>query len=337
MLPAGKTALRPRVRGRGGAGSEAPPPLSGAGDGFDNFFHWADRPSPLFPVRLFFSRLLRWRVAALAAAGALAPCRLPAQLTVTTPSAQWTSSGVVWSATDPVGDTDLNRPSIDFVGDSSQSAFLTAATGDALFFRFRLNTPMSAIDAPGVFFRTVAVGIDLNGNGSPDIGFAVSAWNTPNANLGHSFFARFGESRGAPDDRWNFGPAYGSQDWALSGPTSDFNYSLVSTIDGAVGDVAGSTGPNTLLTFSVSYSRLQDAIRALGGQYASYTVDSSTALDFRFTGHSGTQSTTANVDYVAGGQIIPEIPTAAFLAVALLPALVWRAGRRCWRATRRGH
>jgi len=282
-------------------------------------------------VRLFITRLLRWRVAALAVAGALAPCRLPAQLTVTTPSADWTRFGTVWSAVDRVGDTELDRPSIDFVGDASRSALLTAETGDSLFFRFRLNTPMSMVDAPGVFYRTVAVGIDLNGNGSPDIGFEVSSWNTPNDNLGHSFFARFGETYIEPNDRWHFGPAYGSKDWALSGPTSDFNYSLVSSIDGAVGDVAGSTGPNTLLTFSLSYSRLQDAIRALGGQYASYTVDAATALNFRFTGHSGTQSATANVDFVAGSQIIPEIPTIAYLAVALLPALAWRSGRRFWR------
>jgi hypothetical protein len=276
---------------------------------------------------------LRWFVAAITLGGAgwLVPCRAVTLATGVTSSSSTllNNATVVWPSDAP-WDTQANQPVADFVGDAVHPAFFASVVGETFFFRFRLNEPVSTQHAPGDFNQVVAVGIDLNGNNQADLAFGVSGKNGPGIDAGQSYFARFGESRGDPTDVQHFGSPYGARDWSTSGQTADFNYSLVSTIDGAVGDVPGSAGPNTFLTFSVSFGRLQDAVRALGGQYENFVVDTANALTFQFSGHSSTQTSSVNIDELACGQIIPELPTLAFLGVALVPLLAWRTGRRLW-------
>lgn len=247
------------------------------------------------------------------------------QLTVTADSAALLSGWSIHVAQDPVSDNQAAHAGIDLVGDSSRYVFIAAQSADMLTFRVRLNTPLA-----GGFDQVAAVGIDINRTGKADIAFAVSGKNGPRLDAGQSYFMAFGESLSSTPSTTSWGTAFGAQDWVTSGASADFNYSLVSSIDGAVGNITGSTGPNTFLTFSVSFARLQDAIRSLGGTYASFVVDQTTAGAFLFSAHTGTQTNAVNVDSLYNGQVIPELNPAWYLLAGVVPIGIWQ-----WRNRRR--
>lgn len=256
-------------------------------------------------------------------------CVLPsvrAQLTIDGASSLFLSAGGGSYARDNVSDVHASRLMIDLVGDAARPVFFSAETNDTVYFRLRLNLPVtSGSGAPGIFDQVAAIGIDIDGNNKADIAFAVTGKNGSGVSDGQSYFMAFGESLAGSPSSTGWGSAYGAQNWVTSGAGADFNYSLVSSIDGAVGDILGSAGPNTFLTFAVSYSRLQDAIRSLGGLYAGYVVDQTSASNFAYSAHTGTQTNAVNVDTLANGQIIPELSTWLFLGAGVLPLLGWQA------------
>lgn len=231
----------------------------------------------------------------------------------------------IHAAVDPVGDVQASHLAADLVGDNSRFVFVSAQAADTLYFRLRLNTT-----AAGGFDKVAAIGIDINHTGKADIAFAVTGKNGPGLDAGQSYFMAFGESLSATPSTTAWGSAFGAQNWVTSGASADFNYSLVSAIDGAVGDIGGSAGPNSFLTFSVSFARLQDAIRSLGGSYATFVVDQSTVGAFLFSAHTGTQTNSVNIDSIYNGQVIPEMNVAWFLAAGVLPVTWWQ-----WRSRRR--
>lgn len=248
-----------------------------------------------------------------------------AQLTVLSDSATMLSGWSIRVAQDPAADVQASHSEIDLVGDDSRVVFIAAQSADTFFFRVRLNTPdASGVGAPGVFDQVAAIGIDINRTGRADIAFAVTGKNGPGVDPGQSYFMAFGESLSSTPSTTSWGSAYGAQNWLTSGASSDFNYSLVSSIDGAVGNTVGSTGPNTFLTFAVSFARLQDAIRSLGGAYSTFVVDQTTAGAFLFSAHTGTQTNAVNVDSLYNGQVIPELNPVWYLVVGLVPLGVWQ-------------
>lgn len=257
------------------------------------------------------------------------------QVSVTASSS---SFGYFFDDTEVPNDQMATQRTVDLVGTpgSTLSAFYAHVNDDSLVFRMRLNQTNYVAGVP-TFNQVAAIGIDLGStiSGSPlnlaDIAFAVSGKNGPGVSSNSGYFMAFGSSNATSPSTTSWGSAY--DNFALN--SSNFNYSLVSAMDGAIGDVPGSVGPNAYLTFSVSFLQLESAIRALGVvngvDYTNYSVSYANALQFRYSVHTGTQTNAVNVDTLQSGQIIPEASTVAFLIFGALPLLVFRmlpVGRR---------
>ena len=250
------------------------------------------------------------------------------QVTVSSASSTF---GYFYDDTEPVNDQQATQRSIDLVGTtgSTLSAFYANVNTDSIVFRLRLNEPSYSGGVP-TFNQVAAIGIDLGTtiSNSPlnlaDLAFAVTGKNGPGVPKNSGYFMAFGSSNATSPSTTDWGSAFNS--FALD--SNNFNYSLVSGIDGAIGDVPGSVGPNTYLTFSVSFSQLEAAIQSLGVvngvDYTSYNVDYANAIQFQYSVHTGTQTNAVNVDTLQSGQIVPEASTIAFLLAGVLPLLGFR-------------
>jgi len=228
-------------------------------------------------------------------------------------------------------DQQASQRSIDLVGtpSSSLAAFYSHVNNDSLVFRMRMNEPNYSGGVP-VFNQVAAVGIDLGSTiaGSPinlaDIAFAVTGKNGPGVSRDQGYFMAFGTSNATSPSTTSWGSSFNP--FALD--ATNFNYSLASSIDAGVGNVPGSIGPNTYLTFSVSFGLLESAIRSLGivngVDYTNYSVNYANAVQFQYSVHTGTQTNAVNVDTLQSGQIIPEASTIAFLFSGILPLLGFR-------------
>jgi hypothetical protein len=265
------------------------------------------------------------------------------QVTVSSTSSQF---GYFFDDTELPNDQQATQHSIDLVGQpgSTLSAFYAHVNNDNLVFRMRLNEPNYTGGVP-TFNQVAAIGIDLGSSLSTsplnlaDLAFAISGKNGPGVTRDNGYFMAFGSSNNMSPSTTSWGSAYNQ--FALN--SSNFNYSLASTIDGAIGNVAGSIGPNTYLTFSVSFTQLEAAIQSLGMvngvDYSTYSVNYANAVQFQYSVHTGTQTNAVNVDSLQSGQIVPEASTIAFLFAGVLPLLGFRmlpAARRNTLAKRFG-
>lgn len=257
------------------------------------------------------------------------------QVTVTSASSNF---GYFFDDTEDPNDQQASQRSIDLVGtpSSSLAAFYSTVNSDSLVFRLRLNEPNYSGGVP-TFNQVAAIGIDLGTTiaGSPlnlaDIALAVTGKNGPGVSANNGYFMAFGTSNATSPSTTSWGKAYDA--FALN--SSNFNYSLASNIDAGIGNVPGSVGPNTYLTFSVSFTQLEAAIQSLGivngVDYTNYSVNYANAVQFQYSVHTGTQTNAVNVDTLKAGGIIPEASTIAFLLAGAFPLLAFRllpAGRR---------
>jgi hypothetical protein len=250
------------------------------------------------------------------------------QVSVTSISSQF---GYFFDDTELPNDQQATQRSIDLVGQpgSTLAAFYTHVNTDSLVFRMRLNEANMSGGVP-TFNQVAAIGIDLGStiSGSPinlaDLAFAVSGKNGPGVSRDSGYFMAIGSSNATSPSTTSWGSAFNQ--FALN--SSNFNYSLASSIDGAIGNVAGSVGPNAYLTFSLSFTQLEAAIQSLGVvngvDYSTYSVNYANAVQFRYSVHTGTQSNAVNVDTLQSGQIVPEASTIAFLFAGVLPLLAFR-------------
>lgn len=250
------------------------------------------------------------------------------QVSITSASSEF---GYYFDDTEVPNDQQATQRSIDLVGTpgSTLAAFYSHVNNDSLVFRMRLNEPNYSGGVPA-FNQVAAIGIDLGNtiSGSPinlaDIAFAVSGKSGPGVSRDQGYFMAFGSSSAMSPSTTSWGSAYNQ--FALN--SSNFNYSLASTIDGPIGNVPGSIGPNTYLTFSVSFTQLEAAIQSLGVvngvDYSAYSVNHANAIQFQYSVHTGTQTNAVNVDTLLSGQIIPEVSTIAFLIAGVLPLLAFR-------------
>ena len=250
------------------------------------------------------------------------------QVTVTSASSNF---GYFFDDVEPVNDQQATQHTVDLVGTtgSTLSAFYASVNSDSLVFRMRLNEPNYS---GGVlaFNQVAAIGIDLGSTiaNSPlnlaDIALAVTGKNGAGVTANSGYFMAFGSSNATSPSTTDWGKAFNS----FSLNSTNFNYSLASSIDGAIGNVPGSIGPNTYLTFSVSFAQLEAAIQSLGVvngvDYTNYTVDYANAVQFRYSVHTGTQTNAVNGDSLQSGQIVPEASTIAFLIAGVLPLLAFR-------------
>lgn len=250
------------------------------------------------------------------------------QVSVTTASPGFS---YFYDDTEPANDQQATQRSIDLVGvpGSTLSAFYAHVNNDNLVFRIRVNEPNYS---GGVlnFNQVAAIGIDLASTlgGSPiglaDIAFAITGKNGPGISRDQGYFMAFGSSNATSPNTTSWGSAFNP--FGLT--STNFNYSLVSGIDGVIGNVPGSVGPNAFLTFSVSFLQLESAIRSLGMvngvDYSNYSVNFANAVQFQYSVHTGTQTNAVNVDVLGSGQIIPEASTVAFLLAGMLPLLGFR-------------
>jgi hypothetical protein len=250
------------------------------------------------------------------------------QVTVSSTSSEF---GYYFDDTEVPNDQMATQHAVDLIGEpgSTLAAFYAHVNNDSLVFRMRLDQP-SYTGGVLNYNQVAAIGIDLGStiSGSPlnlaDIAFAVSGKNGPGVSRDSGYFMAFGSSNATSPSTTSWGSAFNQ--FALN--SSNFNYSLASTIDGAIGDVTGSIGPNTYLTFSVSFTQLEAAIQSLGVvngvDYSSYSVNYANAVQFQYSVHTGTQTNAVNVDTLQSGQIVPEASTIAFLFAGVLPLLAFR-------------
>jgi len=250
------------------------------------------------------------------------------QVTVSSTSSEF---GYFFDDTEVPNDQMATQHAVDLIGEpgSTLAAFYAHVNNDSLVFRMRLDQP-SYTGGVLNYNQVAAIGIDLGStiSGSPlnlaDIAFAVSGKNGPGVSRDSGYFMAFGSSNATSPSTTSWGSAFNQ--FALN--SSNFNYSLASTIDGAIGDVTGSIGPNTYLTFSVSFTQLEAAIQSLGVvngvDYSSYSVNYANAVQFQYSVHTGTQTNAVNVDTLQSGQIVPEASTIAFLFAGVLPLLAFR-------------
>jgi hypothetical protein len=258
------------------------------------------------------------------------------QVTLTSPSSSWAAHpNYLTFEIDPPGDQLSNRIDTDFVGSPGLPVFQAVATDDAFYLRFRLNQALVIGNEPYQWRQVLAVGIDVTGSGFADIAYAVTGRNGPGVSAGQTYFMAFGESLSATPTTTDWGNAFSAANWRLSGPDANVNHSYVTAIDPFAPAVPGSgsqrsDNENIFLTLRLEYSQLEAALRLLPG-YENATVNAGNAPSFRFSGHTGTQTDSVNVDVFNNGQIIPETSTYVFLGCALLPLMVWRflpEGRR---------
>jgi len=177
----------------------------------------------------------------------------------------WTTSTGT-AMTDPLADQQTGQGQDDFVGGFKQQAgYIGSDTVKSIMWQ----TQMSKYDSKG-FNGRIELGIDLNNNGGLDLIMMMTDKN----GVQDITFATPGV--GANDSPSTTSWGNFNTTGVLSLTSSTYNYSTVPT-----GTTSYGTNTNAYVTFAISYTNLQAAIRAYAGAaFSSFVVSDFTSMSF---------------------------------------------------------
>jgi hypothetical protein len=228
------------------------------------------------PIAVFGS--FRARAAALVVViGLCSPEAEAMSLTDTSGWNAWTTPAGV-AMTDPLADQQTGQGQDDFVGGFKQQAgYLGTDTVKSIMWQ----TQMAKYDSKG-FSGSVELGLDLTGNGSLNLIMKVSD------KTGDITFATPGTGANNSPSTTSWGNFNSTGVIALT--ASNYNYAAVPS-----GTTSYGASTNAYVTFAISYTNLQAAIRAYAGTaFSSFVVNDFTALSF--VAFTSTQGNAINQD-----------------------------------------
>lgn len=222
----------------------------------------------------------------------------------------WTIGGTSTLMTDAAADQQTGQGQDDFVGDGTNIAFAQTAgtmtiggvTRDYLAFRARMNT----YDANG-FSGILTLGLDLDGDG--DLEILVSA-DDKSQTKGIRFATPGTDLNNSPSTT-----SWGS--WSNPSGTTLFDANTYNYQQTTVSNFGGTA--DALVSFAVTFSDLQAAIRALGGTWTNFNVTYGTMISF--IAFSTTQGNSINQDLVGAAKISSKTTTTFSSLGAITPAI----------------